>query len=84
MTDISTLPLLNLATLQPPMNITVVTPDSGLDKLAVFVAEKLAKREPMGLDTETNWVSDFFFRKIRINKEEERNHTKDKRKNSSL
>src|ERR1035437_1460500 len=65
MIDTSKLHPLDFATLSPPMNVTVVTPASGLTELSSFIAEKLAKGEPLGLDTETNWCGDFFFRKIR-------------------
>jgi DNA polymerase I-like protein with 3'-5' exonuclease and polymerase domains len=49
------------AELKPPMDITVVTLDSGLPELKAFLdAAKI-----IGLDTETNWCGDFFFRKVR-------------------
>jgi DNA polymerase I-like protein with 3'-5' exonuclease and polymerase domains len=51
--------------LKPPMDITVVTPDAGLPELSSFLAEKLATKGAVGLDTETNWCGDFFFRKVR-------------------
>ena len=51
--------------LKPPMDVTVVTPDAGLPELSSFLAEKLATRGTIGLDTETNWCGDFFFRKVR-------------------
>src|ERR1019366_4795207 len=47
--------------LKPPMNITVVTPDSGLPELKAF----LDSAKIIGLDTETNICGDFFFRKVR-------------------
>jgi DNA polymerase I-like protein with 3'-5' exonuclease and polymerase domains len=47
------------------MNVTLVTPDSGLPELKEFVAEKMATRGAGGLDTETNICNDFFFRKVR-------------------
>ena len=65
MLDASKLKPLNLSELKPPMNITLVTPDSGLPELSSFVAEKLDTRGIMGLDTETNWCSDFSTRKVR-------------------
>src|ERR1035437_758618 len=49
------------AELQPPMNVTLVTPDSGLPELKAF----LDSARIIGLDTETNWCGDFFFRKVR-------------------
>jgi len=61
----STLKPLDLSTLSPPMNITLVTPDAGLPELSSFVAEKLATKGLVGLDTETNWCGDFYFRKVR-------------------
>ena len=47
--------------LKPPMDIMVVTPDSGLPELKAF----LDSAKTIGLDTETNWCGDFFFRKVR-------------------
>jgi DNA polymerase I-like protein with 3'-5' exonuclease and polymerase domains len=51
--------------LKPPMNVVVVTPESGLKELSSFLAEKLATNGVVGVDTETNWCNDFFFRKVR-------------------
>jgi DNA polymerase I-like protein with 3'-5' exonuclease and polymerase domains len=64
MIDTSALPVIDLSTLQPPMNVTLVTPESGLDKLSSFVAKKL-DNGIAGLDTETNVCSDFFYRYCR-------------------
>src|ERR1019366_198132 len=36
-----------------------------LEELRSFISEKLATGGLMGLDTETNWCNDFFFRRIR-------------------
>jgi DNA polymerase I-like protein with 3'-5' exonuclease and polymerase domains len=47
--------------LNPLMNVTLVTPDSGLPELKAF----LDSAKIIGLDTETNWCGDFFFRKVR-------------------
>lgn len=47
--------------LNPPLNITVVTPEHGLPELKAF----LDSAKIVGLDTETNWCGDFFFRKVR-------------------
>ena len=47
--------------LNPPMNVTLVTPDSGLPELKAF----LDSAKIIGLDTETNICGDFFFRKVR-------------------
>src|ERR1019366_6708104 len=38
---------------------------AGLPELSSFLAEKLATNGTVGLDTETNWCGDFFFRKVR-------------------
>jgi DNA polymerase I-like protein with 3'-5' exonuclease and polymerase domains len=65
MIDSALLKPLILSELKPPMNVTLVTPDSGLAELSGFIAEKLATRGILGLDTETNWCNDFFFRKVR-------------------
>jgi DNA polymerase I-like protein with 3'-5' exonuclease and polymerase domains len=65
MTDLSTLPPLVLSALNPPMDITLVTAESGLEALSAWVAEKLANNGRMGLDTETNICDDFYFRKVR-------------------
>jgi len=66
MIDTSTLPLLNLSTLQPSMNVTLITPEN-LGKLSSFVAKKLEDKQNcvVGFDTETNVVKDFYFRKCR-------------------
>jgi hypothetical protein len=47
--------------LKTPMDVTVVTPDAGLPELKAF----LDSAKTIGLDTETNWCGDFFFRKVR-------------------
>src|SRR5271157_1530898 len=65
MLDTSKLKPLVLSTLNPPMNVTLVKPDSGLPELSRFVAEKSATNGLFGLDTETNWCGDFYFRKVR-------------------
>ena len=65
MPDITNLKPLDLSKLSPPMNVTLVTPDSGLPELSSFVAEKLATRGIAGLDTETNWCNEFSTRKVR-------------------
>src|ERR1700686_1515750 len=58
MIDIASPKTLDLNSLQPPMNVTLVTPTSGLPELKKFVeSAKL-----MGFDTETNWCNDFYFR----------------------
>ena len=66
MPEISAFPALDITTLKPPMNITVVTPTSGLDKLKIWVDCVLADPIPLcGLDTETNFTNDFWFRRVR-------------------
>src|SRR5271157_588556 len=65
MLDTTNLKPLVLSELNPPMNVTLITPEN-LDKLSDFVNIKLA--EPgafLGIDTETNVVKDFYFRKCR-------------------
>jgi DNA polymerase I-like protein with 3'-5' exonuclease and polymerase domains len=47
------------------MNITLVTPTSGLPELSRFITEKLNTRGMFGLDTETNWCNEFSSRKVR-------------------
>src|ERR1019366_8729173 len=49
------------AELNPKMDITLVTPDAGLPEMKAF----LDSAKIIGLDTETNWCGDFFFRKVR-------------------
>ena len=65
MIDGTLLKPLVLTELQPPMNITLVTPTSGLPELSSFIAKKLAERGMFGLDTETNWCNEFSSRKVR-------------------
>lgn len=49
MIDPSTLKPLVISALQPPMNIVLVTPESGLEELSSFVAEKLRTRGLLAL-----------------------------------
>src|SRR5580658_3092563 len=65
MIDHSNLRPLILSDLKPPMNITLVTPDSGLPELSSFITKKLETKGLIGLDTETNICNDFFTRKVR-------------------
>jgi DNA polymerase I-like protein with 3'-5' exonuclease and polymerase domains len=65
MIDHSNLRPLILSELKPPMNITLVTPDSGLPELSSFITKKLETKGLIGLDTETNICNDFFTRKVR-------------------
>src|SRR5271154_1569937 len=64
MIDTSELKPLDLSALQPPMNVTLVTPEAGLDRLSSFIARKL-DNGIMCLDTETNICHDFYYRYVR-------------------
>src|SRR6266704_2049569 len=58
-------PLL-LSELSPAMNVTLVTDQAGIDKLAKFLEKVGADALPvLGLDTETNFVHDFWVRRVR-------------------
>ena len=63
MIDTSTLPLLNLSTLQLPMNVVLVQDAEGLTKVQAFLES--TKGGVIGIDTETNLSKDFYFRKVR-------------------
>jgi DNA polymerase I-like protein with 3'-5' exonuclease and polymerase domains len=66
MPEIQNFPALDIKTLNPPMNITLVTPTSGLDKLKAWADALLAQPVPVcGHDTETNVTADFWFRRVR-------------------
>ena len=66
MPEIQIFPALDIATLNPPMNITLVTPTEGLDKLKAWADALLAQPVPIcGHDTETNVTADFWFRRVR-------------------
>jgi DNA polymerase I-like protein with 3'-5' exonuclease and polymerase domains len=55
-----------ISELNPPMNITLVQDGSGLEKLKKAIARIGAETNPTpGLDTETNVVPDFWFRRVR-------------------
>lgn len=54
-----------LADLNPKMNVTLVTDDSGLQSLAEWLAYKGTTDKMLCIDTETNVVSDFFYRYVR-------------------
>lgn len=59
-------PPLLLSELNPPMNITHVVDGAGIEKLKKCVSRLLSTPVPMGgLDTETNVVVDFYFRRVR-------------------
>src|SRR6185295_1322587 len=54
------------ADLKPPMNITLVQDGAGLERLAKGMARILALQVPIaGVDTETNFVHDFWNRRVR-------------------
>ena len=56
----------DLSTLQPHLNITVIHDEAGLLLLKDYIARKRAKGDfAIGLDTETNVVDDFWFRRVR-------------------
>lgn len=66
MVETQVYPALDITTLKPPMNITLVTPTSGLEALAAWAKKVLADPNPIcALDTETNFVVDFWFRRVR-------------------
>ena len=52
-----------LSELNPPLNVTLVQDTIGLSKLREFLAAQEDK--VIGVDTETNCVSDWWFRRIR-------------------
>jgi len=58
---------LDISTLNPPLNITVVTDGSGLEKLKKGMQRIAAEPEAaLGLDTETNITVDFWNRRVRL------------------
>lgn len=55
-----------ISELKPPMNITFVTDETGLNELDEWLKKKAAEDDPeIGLDTETNFVHDFYYRYVR-------------------
>jgi len=49
------------------MNVTLVTDQAGIDKMAKFLEKVGADALPiLGLDTETNFVHDFWQRRVRV------------------
>jgi DNA polymerase I-like protein with 3'-5' exonuclease and polymerase domains len=57
---------LDLSTLQPHLNVTVIHDEAGLLLLKDYIARKRAKGDfALGLDTETNMCDDFWFRRVR-------------------
>jgi len=64
-----------LSELQPPLNITVIRDVAGLAKLQTyFIAKETAEDFAVGLDTETNVVDDFWFRRVRLIQIGDRDH----------
>lgn len=59
---------IDLAHLNPPLNPIVVTDTAGLVKLKIWLESKVAAEvcPEVGLDTETNCVDDFWFRRVRL------------------
>jgi DNA polymerase I-like protein with 3'-5' exonuclease and polymerase domains len=57
---------LDLKTLNPPMNITLVQDGKGLEKLKAGIERIMSETQPApGLDTETLFVADFWHRTVR-------------------
>jgi DNA polymerase I-like protein with 3'-5' exonuclease and polymerase domains len=56
-----------LAELNPPMNVTLIKDDAGLEELKTWLEKKKAEETVpiVGLDTETNVVHDFYYRIVR-------------------
>ena len=56
-----------LSELRPPMNVSHITDSSGLEELKAWIEKKRAEEQVpvVGIDTETNVVNDFWFRKVR-------------------
>ena len=55
-----------LSELQPRLNITLVNDAVGLAELKEYIAQKRVKQDfAVGLDTETNVVDDFYYRRVR-------------------
>lgn len=55
-----------LSELQPHLNITLINDAVGLAELKEYIAQKRAKQDfAVGLDTETNVVDDFYYRRVR-------------------
>jgi DNA polymerase I-like protein with 3'-5' exonuclease and polymerase domains len=57
---------LDLSSLQPSLKPTLVVDDAGLLLVEDYIARKRARGDfAIGLDTETNWCDDFWFRRVR-------------------
>jgi len=55
-----------LSELNPPLNTTLVVDEAGLAELKEYIAQKRVKQDfAVGLDTETNVVDDFYYRRVR-------------------
>ena len=64
-----------LSELNPPLNVTLVVNEAGLEKLkAYFLSKENAGDFAIGLDTETNVVDDFWFRRVRLIQIGDRDH----------
>ena len=64
-----------LSELNPPLNVTLVVDEAGLAKLkAYFLSKETAGDFAVGLDTETNVVDDFYFRRARTFQVGDRDH----------
>lgn len=63
MIDTTLLKPLVLSVLDPPMDIVLVQNAEGLEKMKAFL--DTLKSGVVGIDTETNWCNDFYFRKVR-------------------
>jgi len=55
-----------LSELNPPLNVTLVVDEEGLAELKTYITCKREKGDfALGLDTETNVVDDFYYRRVR-------------------
>jgi len=64
-----------LSELNPPLNVTLVVDETGLAKLkAYFLSKEAAGDFAVGIDTETNVVDDFYFRRARTFQVGDRDH----------
>jgi len=58
-------PALNINTLTPPLNVSLVTDGAGLEKMKKHLTRCAEERQPIGFDTETAPVKDFWYRHAR-------------------
>ncbi|MGA2886148.1 MAG: hypothetical protein ABSE80_13520, partial [Halobacteriota archaeon] len=64
-----------LSELNPPLNVTLVVNEAGLEKLkAYFLSKETAGDFAVGIDTETNVTEDFWFRRVRLIQIGDRDH----------